>query len=458
MYIFLKKHKKTALTLVVVAVFLFVGSPILAQTDLQIAQSDRAALEAELAKLEAQIAEREKDLAEQKGQSVSISRDISILATQIADSKLKIQAKQLTIKKLSSEINHKQSTIVDLEDKLSREQESLAQMLRKTHEIDETPFVYVALGNDTVSEFYRDLDSFSTLNRSIQVSLNHVRNVKDQTETEKKDLEVKQDKEQDTKIELEEQKKLVETSQTQHKQLLTISKSKEEVISKYISETQAKVNQIKARLFQLAGGAQAIRFDQALIYAENASEKTNVDPAFLLAILTQESGIGKNVGQCYLTNAKTGAGVGKNTGTAFARVMAPTRDVPPFLQITEDLGMDPYKTPVSCPIAGVVGWGGAMGPAQFIASTWKIVEARVKSMLGSGTPNPWAPQDAFMASAIYLSDLGAKGTSYTAQMKAACKYYGSGGYTCGYGRSVLALKASIQSDIDYLNQYGVSRR
>ena len=98
-----------------------------------------------------------------------------------------------------------------------------------------------------------------------------------------------------------------------------------------------------------------------------------------------------------------------------------------------------------------------MGPAQFIASTWKLFESRLKAALGYDA-NPWAPQDAFVASAMYLTDLGASGTSYSSQLRAACKYYGSGGSTCTYGRSVMGLKASIQSDIDYLKQYGISRR
>ena len=137
--------------------------------------------------------------------------------------------------------------------------------------------------------------------------------------------------------------------------------------------------------------------------------------------------------------------------------MKPTRDVQPFIAITDRLGLDWKSTRISCPIAGVAGWGGAMGPAQFIASTWKIFESRLKVALGHDA-NPWMAQDAFMASAMYLTDLGAVGDSYSAQIRAACKYYGSGGSSCSYGKSVMNLKTAIQSDIDYLKQYGVSRR
>jgi hypothetical protein len=55
-----------------------------------------------------------------------------------------------------------------------------------------------------------------------------------------------------------------------------------------------------------------------------------------------------------------------------------------------------------------------------------------------------------MASGMYLTDLGAVGDSVSAQNKAACKYYGSGGSSCSYSRSVQKLKDTIQDNIDLL--------
>jgi membrane-bound lytic murein transglycosylase B len=127
--------------------------------------------------------------------------------------------------------------------------------------------------------------------------------------------------------------------------------------------------------------------------------------------------------------------------------MKPTRDVQPFLDITAALGRDPYKTVVSCPQS--IGYGGAMGPAQFIPSTWKLFASRLSSALGVTTADPWRPQDAFMASGMYLSDLGASG-GYTGQIRAACKYYGSGGSSCAYGTQVMARVQTIQNNIDII--------
>jgi hypothetical protein len=136
--------------------------------------------------------------------------------------------------------------------------------------------------------------------------------------------------------------------------------------------------------------------------------------------------------------------------------MAPSRggdvnrgDTVPFQKIMTALGRDWASTPVSCPIGGYAyyvgrGFGGAMGPAQFIPSTWALFETRIKTALGVKVADPWRAQDAFMASGMYLSDLGAKSGTYAGEIAAACKYYGSGGATCTYGTQVMSRVNNIQ--------------
>jgi membrane-bound lytic murein transglycosylase B len=133
--------------------------------------------------------------------------------------------------------------------------------------------------------------------------------------------------------------------------------------------------------------------------------------------------------------------------------MSPTRDVPPFLALSLGLGFDPHHQVVSCPIASAGGWGGAMGPAQFIPSTWKSYASRVASGSGKSIANPWDPKDAIMAMSLYLGDLGADAGGYTAEHTAAAKYYAGGGWAGvgqGYANQVMAKVSSIQTNIDFL--------
>lgn len=419
---------------------------------------ERAYCQNQITVLEQQITDLNNQLADQKKQSGTLQGDINILSTQINAKKKEIKAKILIISQLSDSIDEKQSTIESLAQKITREKDSLAQLLRKTNEMDQTTFMTFLLSSKTLSDFYSDVSRFDTLKQDVKQSVDSITTIKGVTEQNKADLEKQQNQTIDEKSNLEIVQNSIQQDQNTQKQLLSISKDKETQYAQVIAGQQAKVAKIKARLFQLAGGGQAIRFDVALGYANLANQKTGVDQAYLLAELTQESNLGANVGKCYLTDQNTGAGININTGKTYNNVMKPNRDVAPFLQITSALGFDPTKTVVSCPIAGAGGWGGAMGPAQFIPSTWLLFADRVASSLNSTSSNPWDAQDAFMAAALYLSDLGGVGTSASAQLRASCKYYGSGGSTCSYGRSVQKLKLSIQSDIDYLDQYGISKQ
>lgn len=453
---FYKKRRFSFLLISTLILGIFFQNYVFADVYLENAQADKQKLEDALASLEKEIAAKQKELDKQKGQSTSLSRDISVLSSQIAKSKLDIRAKNLIIQKLGGEITAKNKKIEALSTKMSKEKESLAQLLRKERQLDDKSILSILLSRDRVSDAYGDVVAFDAIKKGVQKSIDEIRGVRTLTESERKNLEDKKNQETDTKAELEYAKTKVETSEAEKQQLLSISKNKESEYQKVLAEKAKKRTEILAAIFSLVGGSKQINFETALVYAKEAERLTGVDPAFLLAILTQESNLGKNVGQCYLTDPTTGSGKGANTGSAQKRVMSPTRDVPIFLDIVSKLGLDYSSTRVSCWIpmyrktdGTAYGWGGAMGPAQFIPSTWKIFETRLKNILGYSA-SPWNPKDAFLASALYLTDLGAVGSSVSAQHVAACKYYGSGGSTCSYSNSVMKFKAGIQTNIDLL--------
>lgn len=417
------------------------------------AQSDKDFCRNELAQIEAQLAELLAKQKEQAKQTGTLKGDVDYLTSQINALKAKIKARGLVIAQLQVSIKEKSTKIATLSEQISRQHDSLAQLLRNTNDYDNEALVHLMLTNNSISSFYSDLESYESMKEAIKSSVDQIKGIRSETEVQKKDLQKKQDEETDAKAELESAQKKVAQSEAEKKQLLTISKNKEAEYQKLANEKKARADKIRSALFSLAGISQKIEFGTALKYANEVSAKTGVDPAFLLAILTQESNLGSNVGRCYLTaidGPQAGYGINISSQKTWTNVMKPTRDIEPFLAITGRLGLDPLKTAVSCPIAGVAGYGGAMGPAQFIPSTWKIFENRLKIALGYDA-NPWSPKDAFMASGMYLTDLGAIGNSAASQQKAACKYYGSGGSTCSYSRSVMTHKARIQADIDLLS-------
>jgi membrane-bound lytic murein transglycosylase B len=413
--------------------------------------AEKIACQQALAQVEAEQKQAAIELVSAQGKSASISRDIAVLDAKIKAAELDIKAKNILIQSLGNDISVKVSHIGQLEDRIDRGKDTLAQILRKTNEIENVSIPELILSQSTVSGLFNEFDQFQAVQDGLKTTFEQIRSDENSTNAEKVVLDTRRGSAIDAKYAIQQQQKNIENDKAERKQLLAVSKGTEKSYTTLIAQKQARAAQIRAALFTLRD-AVAIPFNQALQFATLAKQKTGVRPAFLLAIITQESALGKNVGSCLLTDLNTGDGKGKNTGTLFEKVMKAPRDTAPFKQITDALGMDWSTAPVSCPIGGTGyfvgrGFGGAMGPAQFIASTWDLMKDRLGSALGISTePDPWNPAHAFMASAMYLSDLGAGAGSYSSEIKAACRYYGSGGTTCTYGKSVMSLADGIQRD------------
>lgn len=407
---------------------------------------------AELEKTEAEISALSKQLTGLKNEGSSIERDKKILENQVQQAKLKIKQHELSIATLGKSIKTKENTIVGLQERISKNKIGLKEVIRSAYEIDNISPVEIFLSNENISDFIRDIDAYGFINTKIRESIGIINKDKQEEEVEKKQLDEKRSKEFDSKYAVETEKKKIDAINAEKTRLLALNKKEQNNYSSVISERQAKANKIRNALFALRDSG-SIKFEDAVRFAKNASKNTGVRAAFILAILQQESNLGSNVGSCYLKDTETGYGTRISSGASVKNVMKPTRDVQPFLAITKALGKDPFATRVSCPLASG-GYGGAMGPAQFIPSTWQLFAARIAKANGGGTANPWAAADAFMASSMYLADLGASNGTASAERNAACRYYS--GRACGsngntfYGDQVMARAIKLQADIDLI--------
>ncbi|KKQ77109.1 MAG: peptidase M23 [Parcubacteria group bacterium GW2011_GWA1_38_7] len=270
-------------------------------------QTDKDFCRDELSQIEAQLADLLNKQKEQQKQTGTLKGDIDYLTSQINALKTKVKARALKIAQLNVDIKDKVVKIKTLSSKIDREHESLAQLLRNTNDFDKKDFIYLIFSDEDLSAFYNDLESYASIKQAIKTSVDQIKGIKTETEIQKTDLEKKQDAETDAKAELESAQKKVTQSETEKKQLLAISKDKEIAYLKLAAEKKARADRIRSALFPLAGISQKIEFGTALTYANEVKSKLGVDPAFLLAVLTQESNLGANVGQCYLTNTDTGA-------------------------------------------------------------------------------------------------------------------------------------------------------
>ena len=377
----------------------------------------------------------------------TLNKKIKNLSYQINQSNLIVKDLGIQVQDTEVSIGKTSLTIEDSKDKL-------ANILRTIYEEDQKPIIEILFSESEISDFFDNLVALELLNSKSKELLQDIKLLKRNLERQKISLdEEKVDLEHMVEIQTVQKRENAETKQEQEYYLeLT-----ETEYQKYLGEKKEvdeKAAEIRARIFKLIGVSEAPTFGEAYEMAKHVESITGVRPAFLLAVLTQESNIGKNVGQCYLKNSTTGAGEVIRSGKVLSRVMKPTRDVGPFLTITEELGRDPFATPVSCPMS--YGYGGAMGPAQFIPSTWILYRDRLEAIIGK-PGDPWNIKDAFLASALYLSDFGAAKQTYNGEFNAALSYFAGPSwykskyksvYERDYGYPVMSITKRYESDIE----------
>ncbi len=360
---------------------------------------------------------------------------IGILNDKIASLNLQIRATNLTIQQLNAQINDTQSQIATTQSDIVNKRTAMGSLMQSLYQDDRVSLIQTFLQNPRLSDFWSETQAIALLQDNLRLTVQQITDLQSQLQDQESQFEASKSDAASAAAYQASQAAQVASTKTQKTQLLAETKGQESKYQALLVQTQATAAQIRNRIFQLLGGGQ-LSFEDAYQYAQVASNATGIDPAFILAILDRESALGQNVGQC---NYKT--------------AMSPSNQ-PLFLAITSALNLDPNEMMVSCPNADGV-YGGAMGPAQFVPSTWNMYAPSVAKATGDNPPSPWNDNDAFMATALYLKDgmVGCKAV-YSAVLSqercTAAKYYAGGrwqNYLWTYGEAVVERAQSFASDI-----------
>ncbi len=436
--------------------YLNVLAPVFSSAQEVEAQYDeqRAALEKELKEVEKQIAQYESVLATTKKEKVTLQNKIRELQNKANKISLQIKSTNLNLQYLNVQINETISSITKTTNKVTKTKENLANLLQNFYQLKQKSLLEILLGTDQLSEFFDYTNALNNLQRKIEENIDDLYAL--QTTLNKQNKELESDRESTKNLLAIQLLQKNELNQAKHEKtkILEVTKGNEARYQQMLAESRKKANEIRNKIYELAGMKSNVSFGQALDIANWVSSRTGVRASFLLAILTQESNLGKNVGTCNRPNDPPS----KN----WRNIMKPSRDQAPFLQICKELGLDPNSTPVSCPInspsrgliAGKNSWGGAMGPAQFIPSTWMHYKDQVAKITGRHPANPWDIRDSFVAAALYLAKYGATKKTRSAEWKAAMIYF-SGSTNprySFYGNSVMAIADKYDRDINYLKK------
>ncbi|MCD5384572.1 MAG: hypothetical protein LRZ97_01490 [Candidatus Pacebacteria bacterium] len=382
-------------------------------------ETERAKLKNEIVQKELEIQAERIKLMNQKEEREGYESEAALLNREISQANRSIYKRSLTIKSIKYDIQDKEEIISDLDKKVKRGKESLAQLLRKTREHDDISLVEIILVGKSLSEVFSDIDRFDTIKSALGNSFVKISETQMGLRSEQDFLADARSDQEELKMIQERERQDVIADKRVKDGLARDAKYKEQTHKETIREKEKRVAKIRAKLFALRDSNSGdLSFGTMLGYANEASARTDVSPALILAILTVETNLGKTLG----------------TGKWYED-MHPTRDVPIFKEIVAELGLDPDEMPISARPCSAAkrkaagpgnrcgyGYGGAMGPAQFIPSTWILYKDRIARMSGQSPPNPWEPRTAVFATSLLMMDNGADKGTRTSEHLAAVRY------------------------------------
>lgn len=412
----------------------------------------RKELAERLAELDAEIEVYEGDIAKHQEAGDAYKQQIATLNSEISQIQREITSNELVIYQTNQKIEQNEEVIEFLQNKRDVQLDILAELLRDYYKETRVSVVEVVLQFESLSRFFDNLQRRDALQERMYEQVQKIKELAQNIQQEQVQLD-----------ERVEQQVLVVRSQEINRTNLSDKRQAQQVFLQQTEQTQEELEvkvedlrktktQIRSQLYVLEGVGLASTFGEAYDYAKIASRITGVRPALLLAVLQRESRWGQQVGSCYLVDPEKGTGINFRVNQPRDRLLKVSRDVEPFFKIMAELGRDPYKTPISCPHPEY-GYGGGMGPAQFIPSTWVGYAPRIAGILGRPA-DPFEIQDAMIASAVKLADAGAGAQTESAEWKAVMIYHAGGGWNNpryrAHGDWIIKKAREYQKDIDVL--------
>ena len=417
---------------------------------------DRETLTRQLEALEREAEAIDKTIQSVQAEARTLKNDLKLLDNQIRQRELEIRRLTLVIRQTETDIVKKSVTIKELIKEISVSQRELAGSVRELAARSDDNLVEIMLSNDNLSDFFGALNSLESLQKKIQETLDGLRERKIKLEKEKAELEEFREEQQQAKAIQEVDKRGLGQKRLERDQLLKLTQGKESLFQELLKKKKTDIAAIRNQLFYLE--KTGITAEEALKYARLAADRVGIRVAFLLALLEVETGRQFENGQIT---------VGSNLGTGnwktdmydcyvnLGRRTTAEKQKAAFFQITGELGLDPDKMPVSR--KPNYGCGGAMGPGQFIPTTWLLFNGRVAEIVGRSIASPWVVEDSFTAAGLFLADSGAKSKTKTGEIAAArtyisgrpnCPASGSARYACiSYANRVYSLSQDIERAI-----------
>ena len=386
----------------------------------------REELRDEIKKVEDEISKYNAEVKAQQGKARTLKREIAIYDNNIYKNNLEVKETKLAVKEADLEMEEIKVKIEEGKESVKENKKNLKNLFKLLYSYEQSSILEVLMTEDNLSDFFNEVDAMESIKDDVFQAIVDLKNQEEELIFKNQELEEHQEEKSQLIQMRSHQNESLSELKIQKNELLDITKGEEKQFQQLLAENKNILPSLRAQLYDLQSLGQKIEADDAFSAAKQIGATLGVRPAFLLGILKVESNLGKNTGSgnweddmfgCYMRLSKI-----YSLREAHYIKRAET-EKNAFFSIVNRLNLDPMSVRVSK--EPTYGCGGAMGPAQFIPSTWLAYESRVSSVTGHYPPNPWNLTDAMAAMAVKVSDIpGVIGGDYNSEYEAAGRYIG----------------------------------
>ncbi len=406
----------------------------------------------QIEELQRQIGEYQRQIEENSSKSYTLSNEIGKLNAQINKVRLEIRSLDLSINQANAEVTDTRDQILDARSKIELHKEALARHLRTLYQVDKENLTHILFKNARLSDFFNNLKNLEDTQSNLRAAISNITILKSGLEGKEGELEIQINDLERLKVFQSLEKRSLDNVKSGKNNLLKETRGEEARFQKLVKQSEQDIRRIREQITYLLQGG--VTVEDAIKFAQLAAIGAGIRPAFLLALLEEESRLGQFLGtgnwkddmyECYI---RLGTVYYPNRKAYYLNRAEAEKNA--FFEIVNKLGLNPDTVKVSK--EPTYGCGGAMGPAQFIPSTWLGYESEVARLTGHNPPNPWNFEDAFTASAIKLARGGASSKTRAGEI-AAAKAYISGNSRCtsricnSYSSKILNRAALIEQNM-----------